>query len=350
MIAKPFFSVVVPVYNVAPCLRVCLDSLVRAWEAWAEASATPPEAECLCIDDGSTDGSGAILDEYAERFSKGLVFRVFHQANAGVGPARNRALDEARGDWILFVDSDDVVSPALFRYLHGVLAESSIDLLKFGIDKKAVQTPPSEIKEAPPVVYDILSPGNAHVVARETIGALLLCNVCYRREAFGSVRVEPLRVGEDALFAATCLVRARRLAVTRTVLYVYVQRPDSCMHTMTPRSVRDYIAAALRLNQVLNGWKMSVLMGRQIRKEFRGGYCGGVFKWVLRLPRADRGPMMETYRSTGRAICALWGWTDPFAGGLALFFVRDHLPWRLKSALVEIPWVRRLVLRARGVK
>ena len=351
MTAKPFFSVIIPVYNVAPYLRVCLDSLVRAWEAWAEASATPPEAECLCIDDGSTDGSGAILDEYAAHWCGGrLVFRVFHQDNAGAGPARNRALDEARGEWVLFVDSDDLVSPALFRYLHGVLAGSSIDLLKFDIDKKDAPVPPSEIHEAPPVVYDLLSPDNARIVAREAIGAVLLWNVCYRREVIGPVRIEPFQVGEDALFAATCLVRARHLAVTRTVLYVYVQRPDSCMHTMTPHRVRDYIQAVLRLNQVLHGWKMSTLMGWQIRKEFRGGYCGGVFKWVLRLPHADRSTMMEIYRETGRAICALWGWTNPFAGGLALFFVRDHLPWRLKSALVSLPWVRQLVLRARGVK
>ena len=395
MRARPFFSVVVPVYNVAPFLRVCLDSIVRAWETCAEASATPPDAECICIDDGSTDGSGAILDEYAERFGKGLVFRVFHQGNAGVGPARNRALDEARGDWILFVDSDDVVSPELFRYLHGALKGSSIDILKFGIDKKAAQTPPGEIPErsrqnpaataggpperrdrgafqafsggpgavpaiiakvpqepheSQPIVYDVLAPENARVVARETIGALLLWNVCYRREVIGPVRVEPLQVGEDALFAATCLTRARYLAVTRTVLYVYVQRPGSCMHTMSACRVRDYIQAALRLNQVLHGWKMSAIMGRQIRKEFLGGYCGGVFKWVLRLPHAERRPMMEAYRETGRAICAIWCWPDPFAGGLALFFVRDHLPWRIKSALVELRWVKRIVLRARGVK
>ena len=350
MTAKPFFSVIVPVYNVAPYLRVCLDSLVRAWEAWAEASATPPEAECLCIDDGSTDGSGAILDEYAERFGTGFVFRVFHQTNAGVGPARNRALDEARGEWVLFVDSDDVVSPALFRYLHGVLAGSSIDLLKYGIDKKDAQVPLGEIHEAPPVIYDLLSPENARVVARETIGAVFLWNVCFRREVVGPVRVEPLQPGEDVLFATACLTRARHLAVTRTVLYAYVQRPGSCMHTLAPHCVRDSILATLHLNQVLHGWEMSALMGRQIRKEFRGGYCGGLFKWVLRFPRANRGPIMETYRETGRAICALWGWPDPFAGGLALFFVRDHLPWRLKSALVSLPWVRQLVLRARGGK
>ncbi len=350
MAHNPFFSVIIPVYNVAPYLRVCLESLVRAWETLAEASATPPDAECICIDDGSTDGCGAILDEYVERFGKGLIFRVFHQGNAGVGPARNRAIDEARGDWILFVDSDDVVSPALFRYLHGVLAESSIDLLKFGIDKKNVQAPPDKVHEAPPVVYDVLAPENARVVARETVGAVLLWNVCYRREVIGPVRVEPLQPGEDVLFATVCLTRARYLAVTRTVLYVYVQRPGSCMHAMSPRRVRDNIHAALRLNQVLHDWKMSPLMGRQIRKEFLGGYCGGAFKWVLQLPRDERRPMMETYRKTGREICAIWGWPDPFAGGLALFFVRDHLPWRIKSALIKMRWVKRLVLRARGVK
>ena len=349
MSSNPFFSVVVPVYNVAPYLRTCLDSIVRAWEAWEGASATPPGAECICIDDGSTDGSGAILEEFAAR-GGGLVFRVFRQARAGVGPARNRAIDEARGDWILFVDSDDVVSPALFRYLHGVLAGSRIDLLKFGIDKKAVQAPPDEIHEAPPVVYDVLSPGNARVVAREAIGAVLLWNVCYRREAIGPVRVEPLQPGEDVLFATACLARARYLAVTRTVLYVYVQRPGSCMHAMSPRRVRDNIQAALRLNQVLHGWGMSALMGAQIRKEFLGGYCGGAFKWVLQLQRADRAPIMEAYLETGRAICAIWGWPDPFAGGLALFFVRHHLPWRIKSVLTRVRWIRRLVLRARGVK
>ena len=350
MASAPFFSVIIPVYNVAPYLRVCLDSLVRAWEVWAEADRILREVECLCVDDGSIDGSGAILDEYAARDGSGLVFRVFHQANAGVGPARNLALDKAQGEWILFVDSDDVVSPALFRYLHGVLAGSSIDLLKFDIDKKNVQTPPSEIHESPPVVYDVLAPDNARVVARETIGAVMLWNVCYRRNVIGPVRVEPLQPGEDVLFATICLTRARSLAVTRTVLYVYVQRPDSCMHAMSPRRVRDNIQASLRLNQVLHGWGMSSLMGRQIRKEFLGGYCGGVFRWVLRLPRTNRRPMLETYKETGRAICAIWGWPDPFAGGLALFFVRDHLPWRIKSVLIRMPWVRRFVLRARGVK
>ena len=60
------------------------------------------------MNDGSTDGSGAILDEYAAKDSR---FRVFHQANAGVSAARNKALDVAKGEWLLFVDADDWIDP-----------------------------------------------------------------------------------------------------------------------------------------------------------------------------------------------------------------------------------------------
>jgi len=91
----PTFSIIIPVYNVAPYLRECLDSvLAQTFIGW----------EAICVDDGSTDGSGAILDEYAGKDSR---FKVIHQANAGVSAARNAALEVARGDWICFLDADD---------------------------------------------------------------------------------------------------------------------------------------------------------------------------------------------------------------------------------------------------
>ena len=94
--ALPFFSIIIPVYNVAPYLRECLDSvLAQTYLNW----------ECLCVDDGSTDESGAILDEYAQ---KDFRFRVFHKPNGGVSAARNLALDNAKGEWIGFLDGDDV--------------------------------------------------------------------------------------------------------------------------------------------------------------------------------------------------------------------------------------------------
>lgn len=93
----PFFSIIIPVYNVAPYLRECLDSvLAQTFTDW----------EAICVDDGAKDGSGAILDEYVLLDTR---FRVIHQANAGVSVARNVALNVARGEWLCFLDADDKV-------------------------------------------------------------------------------------------------------------------------------------------------------------------------------------------------------------------------------------------------
>ena len=93
------FSIIIPVYNVAPYLRECLDSvLAQTFTDW----------EAICVDDGSTDGSGGMLDEYALKDPR---FKVIHQPNAGVSAARNAALDVAQGEWICFVDADDMVLP-----------------------------------------------------------------------------------------------------------------------------------------------------------------------------------------------------------------------------------------------
>ena len=93
---SPTFTIIIPVYNVAPYLEECLDS-VRAQ--------TDADWEARCIDDGSTDASTHLLDTYA-RFDPRI--HITHQRNAGVSSARNRALMGARGNWVLFLDSDDI--------------------------------------------------------------------------------------------------------------------------------------------------------------------------------------------------------------------------------------------------
>ena len=92
---NPQISVIVPVYNAEKWLRRCVDSILAQ---------TFTDFELLLIDDGSTDGSPAICDEYAQRDSR---IKVFYQKNSGVSAARNSGLDHARGEWILFVDADD---------------------------------------------------------------------------------------------------------------------------------------------------------------------------------------------------------------------------------------------------
>ena len=132
---RPLFSIIIPVYNIASYLRECLDSVLAQ---------TCADWEAICVDDGSTDGSGAILDEYGGRDKR---FRIIHQENAGVSAARNLALDLAMGEWLSFVDADDVLAEnALTKLIEAAKATNS-DLaiggvLRFGGEKGEVLVGP----------------------------------------------------------------------------------------------------------------------------------------------------------------------------------------------------------------
>lgn len=115
-------SVVIPVYNAARYLRSCLDSVMAA------ASFLPPgEVEVICVDDGSTDGSAALLAAYAK--DRGCL-HVHRQANAGPGVARNLGIDVARGDYLVFLDSDDCLAPdGTLARLVGLAERDRCDVL-----------------------------------------------------------------------------------------------------------------------------------------------------------------------------------------------------------------------------
>ena len=115
---SPTFSIIVPVYNTAPYLRECLDSLLaQTFAGW----------EAICIDDGSTDGSAAILNEYS---SKDERIRVARQANSGVGAARNLGLDMAVGEYVTFLDGDDAYAPFWLESFHELIESTRADLVR----------------------------------------------------------------------------------------------------------------------------------------------------------------------------------------------------------------------------
>src|SRR4051794_9695531 len=109
-------SVVVPIYNVAPYLRDCLDS-VR--------SQSHRELQVILVDDGSTDNSAEIADEYVAMDSR---FQLVRQANAGLSAARNTGIPYATGDYIAFLDSDDVLASFAYEVLVGAAEVSGSQL------------------------------------------------------------------------------------------------------------------------------------------------------------------------------------------------------------------------------
>ena len=114
---NPKISVIIPVYNAEKYLRRCVDSILAQIFT---------DFELLLIDDGSKDKSGVICDEYAKKDNR---VKVFHKENGGVSSARNLGLDNARGEWIGFIDSDDMVKP---EYLDGLIRYQSRSSLVVG--------------------------------------------------------------------------------------------------------------------------------------------------------------------------------------------------------------------------
>ena len=196
-------SIVIPVFNVAEYLRTALDSLCAQ---------TISEWTAICVDDGSTDGSGAILDDYAAREPR---IRVVHQANSGVSAARNVGLEQASGDVIAFMDPDDVVASDWLARMLAELKDADAVLCGYALNGVPVLSHDAgavyagddvrrrcwqaffgyRLRDVPKM---LLSGGMWKRCHREMAGVWRLM---VRREALGGVRFDPrLLLYEDAMF------------------------------------------------------------------------------------------------------------------------------------------------------
>ena len=119
----PLISIIVPVYNIEEYLSRCVGSLQRQ---------TYPRTEILLVDDGSTDGTGALCDRLAREDPR---IRVFHKENGGSSSARNMGIAEARGEYLGFVDSDDYVEPDMYEKLYAAIKQYDVPVAQVGRDE-----------------------------------------------------------------------------------------------------------------------------------------------------------------------------------------------------------------------
>ena len=116
-------SVIIPIYNIMDCLPKCVDSVCRQ---------TYSAMGILLVDDGSTDGTGALCDELAKKDAR---IRVFHKENGGSSSARNLGIREARGEYLGFVDSDDFIEPDMYERLLSAIQKSGCGIAQIGRDE-----------------------------------------------------------------------------------------------------------------------------------------------------------------------------------------------------------------------
>lgn len=230
-IPQPAVSIIVPVFNVASYLVECLESLRLQ---------TTSDFEVVVIDDGSTDGSGAICDEYAQRDTR---FRVIHKSNGGLVRARQTGLAQAKGEYIGFVDGDDWVDVEMVRLLHHAAVDAGADIVSVSALLEYSDRTDVLSQYLAPGVYDKerlkleLYPRLFFTGEYYEFGLLpSLCFKLFRRSLIERhlPRVPfGIRVGEDAACSFTCLLNASCVVVMGDTPYHYRQHQESMMHVRT---------------------------------------------------------------------------------------------------------------------
>lgn len=217
-------SVIVPVYNVEPYLRKCLDSVVGQ---------TYRDLEILIVDDGATDGSGKICDEYAATDHR---LQVIHQNNKGLSEARNRGIDIATGDYILFVDGDDWIEPNTVEYLLQACIDYGADASCCGHYKELVDRTTVHPLVVEKKVYE-----DDEIVAPAMKGSFAhyAWEKLWKRDLFEECRFPPGMQFEDIATTWKLFLRCHKVVCIPDVLFHYTYRKDSIGNTKTMKNLAD---------------------------------------------------------------------------------------------------------------
>lgn len=202
----PTVSVIIPVYNVEYYLHKCVDSVLCQ---------SFTDLELILIDDGSVDNSPQICDDYASKDSR---VRVFHKKNGGVSSARNHGLDEAKGEWIIFVDADDWLDVDTLKVCCPFT--NDYDIIRFSMNcvmkEDGSRNRPFNMVDEPKDDY------LAKIVSRKTI--LGVCGGLYRRTLFEIYNIRfdtDLVCGEDWVVLTALLANANNCKIINLPLYQY---------------------------------------------------------------------------------------------------------------------------------
>lgn len=218
-------SVIIPVYNAAGYLEKCLNSVTGQ---------SYRELEILLVDDGSTDGSGSICDDYAKRDNR---IRVVHQENAGVAAARNVGLDMATGDYIGWVDSDDWVEPEMFETMLEAMMSRDADIVICGREEHY----PDKSFQMGWQQEEVLNKEQAMaLLVEDDLVRSYLCDKLWQRELFDGVRMPDLKVFEDMAIMYQLFKRAECIVCLPDVFYHYEHNEASLTAAPSLKSRMDF--------------------------------------------------------------------------------------------------------------
>ncbi len=234
---EDLISVIVPVYNVRQYINRCIDSIIEQ---------TYANLEIILVDDGSTDNSGNICDEYAKKDNR---IKVIHKENGGLSDARNAGIDIAKGAFISFIDSDDYVENNYIEILYNAIKKHEADIA-VGAHKVIYDT--GTILEKATGEEAILEPKEVlkRILYDEGID-LSAWSKLYKLELFKEIRYPKGRIFEDAATTYKLIDKSKRISIISKSIYNYVIRDDSITNKKFSPKKMDLITSTEEMSNYI---------------------------------------------------------------------------------------------------
>ncbi len=224
-------SVIVPVYNVKAYLNRCVQSILNQ---------TEQNIQIILVDDGSTDGSSSLCDDLAKADNR---IRVIHKENGGLSSARNCGLQNANGEFVCFIDSDDVISPYFVEHLLFLVIKYDCDIsvgryvcfneTEPDFDTKDIDI---EIVEGKKAINQLF--GDSYV------NATIACNKLYKRSLFDDLKYPEGLINEDEALAYRLYYKANKVAFSSNIIYGYYMRANSITKSRFSKKNFDFLQIA----------------------------------------------------------------------------------------------------------
>lgn len=225
---RPLVSVVVPAYNIEGYIADCMRSAVNQ---------TYPEIEIIVVNDGSTDSTLSIIEEFQRQDSR---IRVITRPNGGLSAARNTGLDSAQGEYIVFADGDDVLMPDAIETMVGIASDTSADIV---MGRHTRNEP--VLADLSTATSSVSEPLNVKIVpSRKALINILYQKKnyhhsawakLYRRQIFEKLRFTPGLLYEDLDIVLRVFEACDRIALTDRTVYYYRPTPGSILNTFSTR-------------------------------------------------------------------------------------------------------------------
>lgn len=272
-------SVIIPVYNTERWLPECLDSLLAQKES---------DWEGILVDDGSTDSSADICRRYCAADPR---FRLISQQNGGPSAARNTGLDNAQGEYIAFIDSDDTILPDYLSTLLEDIAHYDVEIASVGIDTLSADTG---------IPQTILS--NEEAVERMLYQTSSLttspCGKLFREGMWNGLRFRSDTIYEDLDIIYRIILRTQKVSINSKPLYIYRTTPGSITRTLSPRRA-DVLDVTSRICSAMES------AGPRLLRAARDRRLSACFN-ILSLIDLNPGYLPERRRECTAGIRRLW--------------------------------------------